>query len=85
MGEAVVSAVVWLVAGVVFVYDVLTLPFYSLVQWPWRQVRRARRTRVSVRPPQPPRQPGGRGVLCRRVRLRQKWCPSERGESYIFT
>ncbi|KAF0308413.1 Long-chain-fatty-acid--CoA ligase 4 [Amphibalanus amphitrite] len=46
MGETTVSAVVWLVSGLVFIYDVITLPLYSLVQWPWRQVRRAKRIRV---------------------------------------
>ena len=48
MNDGVVSALVWLVSGVVFVYDIITLPLYSLVQWPWRQASRAKRTRVRT-------------------------------------
>ena len=49
LGGVVASLGVGLAASVMLVYDVLTLPIYTLLQQPWVQIKKAKKIRVSAR------------------------------------
>ena len=48
LGAVVAHLGVGVVASVMFVYDVVTLPIYTLLQQPWHRIRKAKKIRVSA-------------------------------------
>ena len=48
LGGVVASLGVGVVASVMFVYDVVTLPIYTVLQQPWVRIKKAKKIRVST-------------------------------------
>ncbi|XP_037090567.1 long-chain-fatty-acid--CoA ligase 4-like [Pollicipes pollicipes] len=50
MKDRIISAAVFVISGIVMCYDIITIPIYCILQWPWVQVRKAKKIRARPVP-----------------------------------